>query len=121
MTLTANLSGSGVPGLTADSITGFVSLAQTASGAAQGGQTLPTDIVIYTSSTASYGPTLSATAQSGDTYFVSNNTANSINVWPPVGFYIGTAAQNAALAIGAGKTAKFIALGNGNWVSILSA
>ena len=69
MTITANLSGSGVPGLAADSITGFVTLAQAATGAAQAGQTLPTDIVVYTTSTVNYGPTLPATAQSGDTYF----------------------------------------------------
>ena len=53
--------------------------------------------------------------------FVGNNSANSINVWPATGFYIGSAAQNAALAVGAGKTAKFIALGTGNWIAILSA
>ena len=121
MTITTNLTGSGISGLAADSFTGFVTLAQAATGAAQAGQTLPTDIVVYTTSTVNYGPTLPATAQSGDTYFVGNNSANSINVWPATGFYIGSAAQNAALAVGAGKAAKFIALGNGNWIAILSA
>ena len=121
MTTTVNLNGSGVAGLTADAITGFLTLAQTASGASQGAQTFPTDLVVYTSSTASYGPTLPSNAQSGDTYYVGNNTANSINVWPASGFKIGTASTDAALAIGAGKTAKFISLGNGNWISILSA
>jgi hypothetical protein len=121
MTTTVNLMGTGSSGLNAEAITGIVSLAQTATGAAQGSLTLPTDFVVYTTSTASNGPTLPATAQSGDNYIVVNNTANSINVWPPVGFKIGTAATNAALAVGAGKTCKFYALGDGNFAALLSA
>jgi len=121
MTTTVNLMGSGSSGLSAEAITGIISLSQTASGSAQGSQTLPTDIVVYSTSTASYGPTLSAISQSGDSYIVVNNTANSINVWPPVGFKIGTAATNAALAVAGGKTAKFYALGDGNYASLLSA
>jgi len=121
MTTTVNLMGSGSSGLSAEAITGIISLSQTASGSAQGSQTLPTDIVVYSSSTASYGPTLVATAQSGDSYIVVNNTANSINVWPPVGYKIGTGSTNAASAVGAGKTAKFYALGDGNYAVLLSA
>lgn len=119
--LTTNLIGAGVPGLTAEVMTGVASLAQTATGASQGSLALPSDFVVYTTSTAANGPTLPATNQSGDTYTVVNNTANSINVWPNTGFAIGTGSTNAALAVGAGKTAMFIGLGNGNWASILSA
>jgi len=121
MTTTVNLNGSGVPGLTADAITGFVTLAQTATGASQGSLALVSDFVVYTTSTASNGPTLPATAGSGDSYLIANNTANSINVWPPVGGAIGTGSANAALAVGAGKTCTFYALGNGNFVANLSA
>lgn len=121
MTTTVNLNGSGVPGLTADAITGFVTTAQTATGSAQGGQTMPTDIVVYTTSTVNYGPTLPSTAQSGDSYFIANNTANSINVWPPTGGAIGSGSANAALAVPAGKTGKFISIGGVNWIAILSA
>ena len=121
MTTTVNLMGSGSSGLNAEAVTGIVTLAQTATGASQGSLSLPTDFVVYTTSTASNGPTLPATAQSGDSYVVVNNTANSINVWPPVGFKIGTAATDAALAVGAGKTCKFYALGNGNYAALLSA
>ena len=121
MTTTVNLLGSGVPGLTADAITGFPSLAQTATGASQGSLTLPSDFVVYTTSTASNGPTLPATAGTGDSYFIANNTANSINVWPPTGGAIGSGSTNAALAVGAGKTCTFYALGNGNFVANLSA
>lgn len=121
MTTTVNLMGSGSSGLNAEAITGIISLAQTASGSAQGSQTMPTDIVVYSTSTASYGPTLLATAQSGDSFIVVNNTANSMNVWPPVGYKIGTGSTNAALAVAGGKTAKFYALGDGNYAALLSA
>ena len=121
MTTTVNLTGSGTPGLTADAITGFVTIGQTASGSAQGSQTTPTDVNVYSTSTANYGPTLPATAQSGDSYFVANNTANSMNVWPPVGGAIGSASANAALAVPAGKAAKFVSISSGNWFAIVSA
>jgi len=121
MTTTVNLLGSGVPGLTAEAITGFATLAQTATGASQGSLTLPSDFVVYTTSTASNGPTLPATSGTGDSYLIANNTANSINVWPPVGFKIGTGSTDAALAVGAGKSCIFYALGNGNYVAVLSA
>ena len=121
MTTTVNLTGSGVPGLTSDAITGFVTLAQTASGSAQGGQTMPTDIVVYSTSTVNYGPTLPSTAQTGDSYFVANNTANSMNVWPSTGGAIGSGSANAALAVPAGKAAKFVSVGGGNWFALVSA
>ena len=121
MTTTVNLMGSGSSGLNAEAVTGIVTLAQTATGASQGSLSLPTDFVVYTTSTASNGPTLPATAQSGDSYVVVNNTANSINVWPPVGGKIGTGATNAALAVGAGKTCTFYALDALNFAALLSA
>lgn len=121
MTIAVNLTGTGISGVTADAITGFVSAAQTASGASQGAQTLPSDIVEYTTSTLNYGPTLPLNANSGDQYFIANDSANSINVWPPVGYKIGTGSTNAALAVPAGKAAKFVALGNNNYFAILSA
>ena len=121
MTVTKNLLGSGVAGLTADAITGFPSLAQTATGASQGALALPTDFVVYTTSTAANGPTLPATTASGDSFLIANNTANSINVWPPVGGKIGNGSTDAALAVGAGKTAVFYSLGNGSFVAVLSA
>jgi hypothetical protein len=121
MTTTVNLTGSGVPGLTAEAITGIASLAQTATGASQGSLALPSDFVVYTTSTASNGPTLPAVAGSGDSFLIANNTANSINVWPPVGYKIGTGSTDAALAVGAGKSCTFYALGNGNYVANLSA
>jgi len=121
MTTTVNLTGSGTPGLTADAITGFVTIGQTATGASQGALAMPTDVNVYSTSTAANGPTLPSTAQSGDSYFVANNTANSMNVWPPVGGKIGSGSTDAALAVGAGKAAKFVSIGSGNWFAIVSA
>ena len=121
MTTTVNLMGSGSSGLNAEAITGIITLAQTATGASQGALTMPTDIVVYSTSTAANGPTLSATAQSGDSFIVINNTANSINVWPPVGYKIGTGSTDAAKAVGAGKVCTFYALGDGNYAALLSA
>ena len=121
MTTTANLLGSGTPGLTADAITGFPSLAQTATGASQGSLALPSDFVVYTTSTLNNGPTLPATTSSGDSFVIGNATANSINVWPPTGGSIGSGSANAALAVPAGKTGVFYALGNGSFVAVVSA
>ena len=121
MAKVANLTGSGIPGGTAQSIVGRVSLAQTASGSAQGGQTVVNDIVQYTSSTSNYGPTLSATAAPGDTVTIVNGSANTIKVWPASGKTINGGSADAALSIATLVTAQFISLGNGNWVAIKSA
>jgi hypothetical protein len=121
MAKVSNLTGSGIAGGAAQSVVGYVSLAQTASGATQGAQTAVSDIVQYTVSTADYGPTLSATAAPGDTVTVVNGSANTIKVWPAVGYKINNGSANAALSIATLVTAQFISLGDGNWVAIKSA
>lgn len=121
MAKVANLTGSGIAGGAAQSIVGRVSLAQTASGAAQGDQTVVNDIVQYTSSTSNYGPTLSATAAPGDTVTIINASANTIKVWPASGYKINNGTTDAALSIATLLTAQFISLGNGSWAAIKSA
>ena len=121
MAKVANLTGSGIAGGAAQSIVGRVSLAQTASGSAQGGQTVVNDIVQYTSSTSNYGPTLSASAAPGDTVTIVNGSANTIKVWPASGKSINGGTADAALSIATLVTTQFISLGNGNWVAIKSA
>jgi hypothetical protein len=118
MAIVKNLLGSGIAGGAAQSITGRVSLAQTASGAAQNGQKLINDIVQYTVSTADYGPTLSLTAAPGDTYTVVNGSANTINVWPGTGKTIDGGSANAAKAQTTLVTNQYISLGNGNWATL---
>jgi hypothetical protein len=121
MALVKSLTGSGNAGLSAQAIVGFVSLAQAATAAAQGGQSLPTSIVEYTTSTSNYGPTLPADAAPGDQYTVFNNTANTIKVWPASGYKLNGGSADAALSLTTLKTATFTSLGNGNWVYNLTA
>jgi len=80
---------------------------------------------LFTTVAASTGAILPLTTQArispGDIIAVSNNGANALSVYPPVGFSIGTLAANTALSVPAGKSALFQALGNNNYVYFLSA
>lgn len=116
----SNLMGAGCPALQAIVSVGVPSLGQTASGASQNAQSLPSDLVVYTSSTLNQGPTLPTDGVQmtvGDTYIVCNHTANAINVWPPTGGHIGTNANNTAVSIPAGKQAFFMYLGTTGYYS----
>lgn len=121
MATVRNIMGSGVQGLAAQSIVGMVTKGLTATASAQGGQSLPTSITEYSSSTSNYGPTLPATAAPGDTYWVGNTSANTIKVWPASGFKINGGSADAALSIPTLKSAAFVSLGDGNWIAVLSA
>ena len=118
MALVKTILGSGNAGQSAQAIVGFVSLAQTASGASQGSQTLPTAIVEYTTSTSNYGPTLSATAAPGDTVVIINGSANTIKVWPASGYKIDGGTTDAAVTQATLVTKEYLSLGNGNWVIV---
>ena len=118
MAKVANLTGSGIAGGAAQSIVGRVSLAQTASGSAQGGQTVVNDIVQYTSSTANYGPTLPSNAAPGDTVTIVNGSANTIKVWPASGKSIDGGTADAAVTQATLVTKQYVSLGNGNWVTL---
>ena len=115
MAVLTNLMGTGVPGGTAIAICGKSAVNQTASGATQGAQPIEAEIVAYSSSTASCGPTLPA-GNAGDTYIVGNNTANTINVWPPVGGVIQTGAVNAADTCLTARSAIYVCLGGLNYI-----
>ena len=121
MTVVKNLLGSGIAGVAAQSIVGRVSNAQAATGSAQGGQLFPSSIVAFTTSTLNYGPTLPADAAPGDRYTVFNGSANTIKVWPASGYSINGGTADAALSLTTLKVAEFVSLGNGNWISILTA
>lgn len=116
-----NMMGLGLSAGQAGAINGTVTLNQTASGASQGAQTLPSDFVVYSSSTASTGPTLPAIASPGDEIMIANNTANTINVWPPIGGKVQNSAVNAADTILTGRSAYYIALGNGDFIHLQGA
>jgi uncharacterized protein (AIM24 family) len=115
-----NLLGTGTSGGQAIAINGSVTLAQTASGATQGAQQTPTEIVVYTSSTVNYGPTLPV-GNPGDTYFLTNLTANTIKVWPPVGGYIQNGAVNAADTILTNRSAYYVCIDSLNYVHVQGA
>jgi hypothetical protein len=118
MAKVANLTGSGIAGGAAQSIVGRVSLAQAAVGASQGALTVVNDIVQYSTSTASNGPTLSATAAPGDTVTIVNGSANTINIWPPIGKSIDGGTADAAVTQATLVTKQYVSLGNGNWVTL---
>ena len=121
MSLVKSIQGSGNAGQSAQAIVGFVTKAAAATASAQGGQTLPTSVVEYATSTINYGPTLPADAAPGDKYWVGNTSANTIKVWPASGFKINGGSADAALSITTLKSATFVSLGDGNWFANLSA
>lgn len=121
------LMGSGLSSGQANAINGSGAVGQTATGSTQG-----TAFLLYASFTefttvaASTGARLPSATDAlapatGDSFFVANNGANALSVYPPTGGAIGTAAANTATAVAAGKTAYFIAKGNGNYFSVVSA
>jgi hypothetical protein len=120
MAILTNLMGTGVPGGTAIAINGKSAVGQAATGATQGAQTMPAEIVVYTSSTSTYGPTLPS-GNVGDVYIIANNTANTINVWPPVGGYIQAGAVDAADTILTNRSAYYVCIGGLNYVHVQGA
>ena len=110
--------GTGTSPVMAAAISGSLQTGQTALGTTQG--TAFAVFLNYTHfstvalNTGAVLPPVSATAglatQPGDEFEVYNNGANPLAVYPPVGGAIGTIAANTALAVPAGKGAKFTLL-----------
>jgi len=113
----------GLAALTAKAISGTVSDQLVATGATQGtALALPSNNNIIVTTAAGTGVILPANPQPGDEYVVANLGANSLSVYPAAGGAINNIAANGAFAVGAAKTAKFIArAGSLNWVALLSA
>lgn len=120
-----DMMGSGISWPAAQAIGGQQQLSQTATGSSQAtafALTAPT--TEFTTAAASTGAILPATGlrvTGGDALVVVNNGANTLSVYPPVGFKIGLAATNAAVSIATGKAAMFLARGDGNYFAIVSA
>jgi hypothetical protein len=115
MAILKNLMGTGVPGGTAIAICGTASTGLVASGATQGAQKIENEIVVYATSTSTYGPTLPS-GNVGDTYIIGNNSANTINVWPPVGGVIQAGAVDAADTILTARSAIYVCVGGLNYI-----
>lgn len=127
MSFAKTLMGSGFPSQQAIAINGYQTLAQTATGSTQATAfVLQTELTEFTTVASGTGAVLPAPASSSplvanDSLTVVNLGANALLVYPPVGFGIGLTGTNTGLSIPSGKTAVFIAKGNGNYYAIVSA
>lgn len=122
---TLDMMGVGASAGLASAVNGAMLLSQTALGNSQATAfALTVSVTEFTTVAASTGAILQGTTtrvRQGDPVTVVNNGANALSVYPPVGFKIGTAATNAALSVPAGKSAIFLARGDGNYFAVLSA
>jgi len=118
-----DMCGTGVAPGTAASIAGSLQLSQTATGSNQTTAfaitSSTTEFTTVAASTGAILPVLRVTAN--DALYIVNNGANTLSVYPPVGFKIGTGATNAAVSIAAGKAGEFVARGDGNYFANISA
>lgn len=93
----------------------------TAAGSTQGGATaIPPgqDESIFTTVASSTGCSLPGSGLGiGEEYVIANHGANALSVYPATGGYVGTAAQNAAYSLAAGKTGYFTYVGSGHWTA----
>jgi hypothetical protein len=119
--------GAGFSAGQANGLNGYGTPGQTATGTNQATAfALNTEFTEFTTVAASTGailpaPTGALAPSTGDSFFVVNNGANALSVYPPVGFSIGTAAANTALSLPANKCGYYIAKGNGNYWAVVSA
>lgn len=118
-----NIMGAGVPPLVAQMINGTAQDSLVATGSTQGtALALPADVNVFTTVAASTGCILPINPAPGDETIVANLGANSLSVYPQTGGTIQTGSANAAFAVAAGKSAKFVArTGSLNWAALLSA
>lgn len=118
-----NIMGAGMPPLVAQMINGTAADGIVAAGSTQGTATqLSADVNVVTTTPASAGVLLAMNPAPGDEVVVTNLGANSLSVYPATGGAIQSGATNAAFAVGAGKSCKFIARnGSLNWIALLGA
>jgi hypothetical protein len=93
----------------------------TAAGSTQGTATaIPSgqDESIFTTVGSGQGCSLpGAGIAIGEEYVVANHGSNALAVYPATGGYMGTAAQNAAYSLAAGKTGYFTYVGQNHWTT----
>ncbi len=66
---------------------------------------------LFTTVAANSGCRLPAGVSVGEEYVIANHGTNALLVYPPSGGFMGTASQNAAYSLAAGKTGYFMAVG----------
>lgn len=114
--------GVGTPAAQAVAIGGVVTDTLTALGSTQGtALALPSNVNRVTTTAASTGVIIPATAQPGDEYIVTNSGANALLVYPPTGAAIAAGATNAGFSVAANKSAYFVVISGTFIAAILSA
>lgn len=121
----ADVMGAGMSGGAAAAINGDRVGAATATGSAQADAyaltSSSTEFTTVASGTGARLPSTASRVVGGDILAVFNQGANTLLVYPPVGFKIGLAATNAGVSVASGKSALFAARGDGNYFSFISA
>lgn len=120
-----DLMGVGVPSMQAQVMNGVGEASKTATGTTQADAyaltACSTEFTTTASGTGARLPASGLNVTTGDILAVYNQGANTLLVYPPVGFKIGLAATNAAVSVTTGKSALFVARGDGNYFVFLSA
>jgi len=110
---------------TADAIIGVsatTNITATAGGGQANAALLPSVVnIITTCATAGDSVKLPASPAVGDEIYVLNKGAASVNIFPQTGGVINALAANAAIAVGAGKSALCKALNSTDWLVVVSA
>lgn len=107
MTITRNLTGTGLSGLAAQAISGTVADGLTATGTTQANALiLSSDLNVF-STVASGTGAIFPLGGENDEYGVVNGGANALKIYPPVGGTINGGAVNAAYSLPAGTSQKF--------------
>ncbi len=120
-----DMMGSGIAPTAARTINGVGQGGQTATGSTQATAfaltACSTEFTTVAASTGAILPGTGLNVLGGDILAVYNQGANTLTVYPPVGFKIGLAATNAGVSVATGKSALFGARGDGNYFVFLSA
>ena len=121
---TSKIVGAGIAPMAAAQIAGDLQTGVTAAGTTQAGATpVYGDNVVVTTAAASSGVILSGNAgfAPGDDVFLTNQGANSLSVYPPVGGQINAGGVNAAFAVAAGKSTFFRSVGGNQFYAMAAA
>lgn len=120
-----DLMGVGMPAQQAQALNGVGQASQTATGSTQATAfaitTCSTEFTTVAASTGAILPATGLNVSTGDVLAVFNQGASTLTVYPPVGFKIGLAATNAGVSVASGKSALFLARGDGNYFSLIGA
>lgn len=121
MAQSRNLAALGLSSVLSLNIGGNSAKGKTATGASQAtALPLPADIVTFSTVAASTGTILPA-MNAGDSVVISNQGANALSVYPPVGGTINALSANTAFSQTAAKTAIYHCIDALTYLALLSA